>query len=1260
MLNSSPGYALFSDLRTTMGTSSSQPVQSPSRVAPASMVASPATERKAHFTVDAEMDDVAASQQLMDEEGTRAAADGRNGDDVDLSQINGSHNPPSPIQKKRKRKSAHRSGNNSIATAQDMLAPSEVPTSSPFPFPATQPEAESPAVNGSKHSTAIQVPDSQVPVQSAYAYASSPTSAHAVPCSATKSKRTYKKSKLTKRDRLSRDAIDEQDHDHDHDRDISMLLEEALSPSHTPSKHKRSQVDDAEPESHGEAKDIDMRKPATKAVDATPTPKRRKIGSAKSATRVRDLIQAGPQDGFDEDGDLLRSVEKTKLKRIKKPQTPVTKSKNIYEIPDDDPRPTNGHGENEEASGDNQAKEDVETEAADTNGVAQSGNAGKVNTPKVTSTRSLKKTKKTKDEVHDSATPVRTPGQPLGEVDNEDSIMREPVSNDEDNYHGPPAGDDDRSESKKKEKKKKRRSSTKKATPRRESGKFTYKRKKIETNTAAERALAGVNHDLNHPPDLREAGDFTLDEEELIRRAVRDFQDRKELDVPQLVRIIQWSKSDPALNRNNGAVSGKNDWSPQDINNARESAEFWNDIKNITTKRSLERMRKHIRQTYHMFKSGAWTDEEDQLLKNLYAQHPNKWKMIEVGMGDRSMHDCQNRWRDYLQYGDKLKSSRWEPEEEELFIRAITTVAQRDEDYRAEQGLPPVDEYTITHIDWPQVSREMDNTRSRIQVVAKWKNLQKRDPPPRIQVEHKPRKDKPASSRLTASDPIPKKRGRPRKSERETPKARHNGKSQNVIDKSDDEGVDAAPPSKKRGRPEQGESSVVKKSKKFRMIESDEIVDDSGEEGHAKQETNGSPAKKQRGKSRRTEGTKGQKPKKARKSKVRDDIEDSNNEEVDADQRATNSPPPPKKRGRPRKTEVESDEPKKRRKSKLLNESVEDLELQEGEQAERVESDDIAIEGFQPDPIDEVNGDQPQEDGSDTAQKRTDGSGTGSSSSVRPNNVPNQQLDGGNEKPRDMDEDEDPIEDEDDQPSVASGSPAKDLHDEQSKASSDAASQKQDEERPGEEEQEPSSTHVDATEDVSDAQSEANDDAAPQKQDEEHLGEEEPELDDVKTIKPDSSDTDDDQSEDDAKDAPASQLSHHSPPSISANPQHNSPVPPSPLSGTKPTISGTPKMQWGDIYDLIATLQERRDEEEGDVDWNGIAEEMTSERSYIWHVDTLRKALEEMVQLLRDNDKEVDTEDLPGTVDDVMDYISERHGGSVEEYFDLDGEGLGQ
>jgi hypothetical protein len=106
---------------------------------------------------------------------------------------------------------------------------------------------------------------------------------------------------------------------------------------------------------------------------------------------------------------------------------------------------------------------------------------------------------------------------------------------------------------------------------------------------------------------------------------------------------------------------------------------------------------------------------------------------------------------------------------------------------------------------------------------------------------------------------------------------------------------------------------------------------------------------------------------------------------------------------------------------------------------------------------------------------------------------------------------------------------------------------------------------------------------------------------------------------------------------------------------SKPIVSDSSKMQWGDLYDLIARLQERRDEEEGDIDWQGVAEEMSTEdRNYIWSEETLRTAFEDMVQLIKDSGKEVDTEDLPGTVDDIMDFVSGEHGGEIEEYYSLE------
>jgi hypothetical protein len=1104
------------------------------------------------------MDDVAASQQLMSEKGMRAGGDSTNGGDMTLSQLDGSHDPSSPIQKKRKRNSTQKLAKKSIAipptAPTDMLAQSEVPVSSPFPFPATQPEPESPAVNGFAHSTAVEVPDSQIPGQPAHPTASSPMSSHVIPCSATKSKRTPRKSKQTKRHRAVSDAMEEADVDQDGD--TAMVADEAVSPSHTPSKDKRPQTDDAGSRSHKETEVASGSKPAhshlAAAEDADGTPglaKRRKIGTPTSLTTIRDLIQ----DGEDEDAEQPRHFNKSKLKRIKKPQTPVAKSRDVYEIPDDDPRSTNGLANDKE-----------------------------------TSTRkphSLKKTDKTKQHVYDSPAPVRTPGQPSGENEDEHSIMREPESSDEADGLGQQSDSNHNTSIKKKEKKTKRRSSVKKATSRRESGRYSYKGKAPPVGTAAERAL-GTAHDLQYPPDLRTSGDFTPDEEELIRRAIKDYQQRKGLEVSELVEIIQWNSHDPSFNPGDGTVSSKSDWTPQDIEDSRESAEFWDDIKHINTQRTLDRLRRHIRQTYHQFKRGAWTEEDDKRLRNLYGMHPNKWKIISVGMGDRSMHDCQNRWRDYLQYGDKLKSSRWDQEEEELFIRAVTTVAQRDEDHRAEQGLPPVEEYTIKDINWQQVSGEMNNTRSRIQVVQKWRNLQKREIPPYIPVERKPRKERSTSSEPTPPEPTPKKRGRgrPKGEEGATPKSR-SGESQEAIDNSDDEEVQALPPPKKAKRPRKSEGTETNKSRKFRTTETDEIVDDSGEEGQANKEPDSPPKKKKRRKSRKSEATEADEDEQSR-----DVIEDPD-KEIHADQPSKTSPLP-KKPGRPRKSDTfESNEPNERTQPEMPEESVADLELASDDESEHAEDDDKVVEETQSGPALDVDGDQAQESGDDDEQRETDeASDEQDEASAAPiasqDQSPKDDMDGAQKQNEDSIIPDEPIESDDDQPSVAPSSPSRNVDDAQSDEDSDDAQ---------------------SDEDSEDAQPDKDSEDARAKEKGESSGENEVQ------------------------------------PSITSI---NSDSP-------KPIVSAATKMQWGDKFDMVLELSSCRPDEEGDIDWDGIAEKLATNRNYMWSPKALQSMLDLLIQQLRNSDKEVDMDDLPGTMDDLLDFITNEYREEIDDFYDL-------
>ncbi|KAH7390687.1 hypothetical protein BKA66DRAFT_459540 [Pyrenochaeta sp. MPI-SDFR-AT-0127] len=299
--------------------------------------------------------------------------------------------------------------------------------------------------------------------------------------------------------------------------------------------------------------------------------------------------------------------------------------------------------------------------------------------------------------------------------------------------------------------------------------------------TAAERSLSTIR-ELHQPPNLRMGGDFTQDEEELIRRAIRDFQERKGLDTFELVEIIQWTDD----TKDNNIARRKSDWVTQEAQEEQESNEFWEEIKNVNLTRKLEAVRNHIRSQYHTFKIGGWTKKEDEQLMNLYELHPKRWKLISQVLGDRSMHDVHNRWRDYAQYGETRNTSTWSLDEEHLLVRAVTTVAQRDEDFRAKTGKPPLTEYMNKDINWMQVCAEMGNIRSRLQSSVKWTKMKARDPPPQILLDIKPRgtcysdQDTELAVEYTSKPPggprksdahyTPqslRKRGRPRKSEKD-------------------------------------------------------------------------------------------------------------------------------------------------------------------------------------------------------------------------------------------------------------------------------------------------------------------------------------------------------------------------------------------------------------------------------------------------------------------------------------------------------------
>jgi hypothetical protein len=682
------------------------------------------------------MDDQAASQQLMHE----AHAEHLIGHGASFF-VNGSENALSSEGKKRKRHSAHKS-------------PKEQPENSPPTDSHTQTHANS---DVDAAAPAVQIPDSQTLAHTTSTPMSPQVASSSfVPASLIKSKRTYRRNRRSILLEPS-DVQAAQGKDED---------EGAASPSHKPSKRRRPRNSNTEPESPKEtgletAQDTNAgqaREDVADEVAATPTPAKRKRKS--KSERASQVDHQGQHDE-----ENTQRVEKKRRKKDKSGTGAAgvngewhLKADDVANlvIPNSNPTPA-------EAATNGQDLDDTSTPEEHDKIEEDEKYVEIPESPPVSD--------------HEPDRPSIEPANTVEQAghDGDDDVYKiyaEPESSSDEGDILHKRSVESNSSSKKTRKIKSRSSDTliKKARKQRKTGGLPTRIRKSQNNStnvvsSVERAL-NMNHDLTVPPVLRREGEFSEDEEELIRRAIKDYRDRKGLETSELVDVIQWTTDD--VDRTN--VHNKSDWSPQEKEDASESAEFWAEMKLINLTRKFDIIRRHIRTQYHQYKSGGWTEEEDEQLRNLHALYPTRWKFISTSMGDRSMHDCQNRWRDYLQYGDKRNVAAWSRDEEELLIRAVNTVAQRDEDARAETGRPPLDEYTSKDVSWPQVSREMGGIRSRIQASVKWSRMKDRENPPRIQLEYKPRKEV-----QPPVPPTPKKRGRPRKSEiadEEQPKKR--------------------------------------------------------------------------------------------------------------------------------------------------------------------------------------------------------------------------------------------------------------------------------------------------------------------------------------------------------------------------------------------------------------------------------------------------------------------------------------------------------
>ncbi|KAL0240842.1 hypothetical protein GEMRC1_006078 [Eukaryota sp. GEM-RC1] len=84
------------------------------------------------------------------------------------------------------------------------------------------------------------------------------------------------------------------------------------------------------------------------------------------------------------------------------------------------------------------------------------------------------------------------------------------------------------------------------------------------------------------------------------------------------------------------------------------------------TKRDTDRKRS---------KKGAWTAEEDRLLREAVAVHkPGNWKLIAQHVPGRTDQQCLRHWEKVL--NPSIRKGRWMAEEDMALVRAVSLIGE--------------------------------------------------------------------------------------------------------------------------------------------------------------------------------------------------------------------------------------------------------------------------------------------------------------------------------------------------------------------------------------------------------------------------------------------------------------------------------------------------------------------------------------------------------------------------------------------------------
>ncbi|KAI7535952.1 hypothetical protein KC331_g11740 [Hortaea werneckii] len=145
--------------------------------------------------------------------------------------------------------------------------------------------------------------------------------------------------------------------------------------------------------------------------------------------------------------------------------------------------------------------------------------------------------------------------------------------------------------------------------------------------------------------------------------------------------------------------------------------------------RNQRAIRKFCLRRFTADDTGPWTEEQDEMLRMAYTEHPNQWAEIGRTVG-RTAESCRDRWRHHLTYSN-ADTGPWSREEEEKLVKAVHECLEIvRENARKENNGEVLSDSTKQEslISWNMVADKMDGKRGKKRCYEKWRNMKYRAP----------------------------------------------------------------------------------------------------------------------------------------------------------------------------------------------------------------------------------------------------------------------------------------------------------------------------------------------------------------------------------------------------------------------------------------------------------------------------------------------------------------------------------------------------